>query len=299
MFTHMLRWLIMNITFDNVSFTYQPNSPFEHRALQNISFHIPSQSFVAIIGHTGSGKSTLIQHLNGLLIPTEGKVTIGEYELSREKKLENMKELRSKVGIVFQYPEHQLFEETVEKDIAFGPKNFGINEKTIQNRIKEVLPKVGLSEEMLSRSPFELSGGQMRRVAIAGVLASKPSVYVLDEPTAGLDPRGQKEIMDMFYELHHEEKVTTILVTHNMEDALRYADYIIILNHGEKYMEGTPEEIFSKEEEIQKVQLRVPPSIQFIKQFNERFQTDIPLKKHSLDELTEQIAKALRSNLDG
>lgn len=299
MFTHMLRWLTMNITFDNVSFTYQPNSPFEHRALQNISFYIPSQSFVAIIGHTGSGKSTLIQHLNGLLIPTEGKVTIGEYELSREKKLENMKELRSKVGIVFQYPEHQLFEETVEKDIAFGPKNFGINEKTIQNRIKEVLPKVGLSEEMLSRSPFELSGGQMRRVAIAGVLASKPSVYVLDEPTAGLDPRGQKEIMDMFYELHHEEKVTTILVTHNMEDALRYADYIIILNHGEKYMEGTPEEIFSKEEEIQKVQLRVPPSIQFIKQFNERFQTDIPLKKHSLDELTEQIAKALRSNLDG
>lgn len=289
----------MDIIFENVSFTYQPNSPFEHKALENISFHIPSQSFVAIIGHTGSGKSTLIQHLNGLLIPTEGKVTIGEYELTKEKKLENMKELRSKVGIVFQYPEHQLFEETVEKDIAFGPKNFGIDDATIENRIKEVLPKVGLTEEMLSRSPFELSGGQMRRVAIAGVLASKPSVYVLDEPSAGLDPRGQKEIMDMFYELHNQEKVTTILVTHNMEDALRYADYIIILNKGQKYMEGTPEEIFSKEEEILQVQLRVPQSIDFINQFNKRFETNISLKKHSLDELTDQIVKAIRSNTDG
>lgn len=222
----------MDITFENVSYTYQKNTPFEHKALENISFHIPKRSFVAIIGHTGSGKSTLIQHLNGLLIPTEGKVTIGEYELTKEKKPENMKALRSKVGIVFQYPEHQLFEETVEKDIAFGPKNFGLDDATIEKRIKEVLPKVGLSEELLSRSPFDLSGGQMRRVAIAGVLASKPSVYVLDEPTAGLDPRGQKEIMDMFYELHHEEKATTILVTHNMEDALKYADYIIILNKG-------------------------------------------------------------------
>lgn len=285
----------MDITFENVSYTYQKNTPFEHKALENISFYIPKRSFVAIIGHTGSGKSTLIQHLNGLLIPTEGKVTIGEYELTKEKKPENMKALRSKVGIVFQYPEHQLFEETVEKDIAFGPKNFGLDDATIEKRIKEVLPKVGLSEELLSRSPFDLSGGQMRRVAIAGVLASKPSVYVLDEPTAGLDPRGQKEIMDMFYELHHEEKATTILVTHNMEDALKYADYIIILNKGKKYMEGTPEEIFKHEEALHNVHLKVPQSIQFIKQFNERFQTDIPLKKHSLEELAEKIVKSIRS----
>lgn len=288
----------MDITFENVSYTYQKNTPFEHKALENISFHIPKRSFVAIIGHTGSGKSTLIQHLNGLLIPTEGKVTIGEYELTKEKKPENMKALRSKVGIVFQYPEHQLFEETVEKDIAFGPKNFGLDDATIEKRIKEVLPKVGLSEELLSRSPFDLSGGQMRRVAIAGVLASKPSVYVLDEPTAGLDPRGQKEIMDMFYELHHEEKATTILVTHNMEDALKYADYIIILNKGKKYMEGTPEEIFKHEEALHNVHLKVPQSIQFIKQFNERFQTDIPLKKHSLEELAEKIVKSIRSKTD-
>lgn len=288
----------MDITFENVSYTYQKNTPFEHKALENISFHIPKRSFVAIIGHTGSGKSTLIQHLNGLLIPTEGKVTIGEYELTKEKKPENMKALRSKVGIVFQYPEHQLFEETVEKDIAFGPKNFGLDDATIEKRIKEVLPKVGLTEELLSRSPFDLSGGQMRRVAIAGVLASKPSVYVLDEPTAGLDPRGQKEIMDMFYELHHEEKATTILVTHNMEDALKYADYIIILNKGKLYMEGTPEEIFKHEEALHNVHLKVPQSIQFIKQFNERFQTDIPLKKHSLEELAEKIVKSLRSKTD-
>lgn len=288
----------MDITFENVSYTYQKNTPFEHKALENISFHIPKRSFVAIIGHTGSGKSTLIQHLNGLLIPTEGKVTIGEYELTKEKKPENMKALRSKVGIVFQYPEHQLFEETVEKDIAFGPKNFGLDDATIEKRIKEVLPKVGLTEELLSRSPFDLSGGQMRRVAIAGVLASKPSVYVLDEPTAGLDPRGQKEIMDMFYELHHEEKATTILVTHNMEDALKYADYIIILNKGKKYMEGTPEEIFKHEEALHNVHLKVPQSIQFIKQFNKRFQTDIPLKKHSLEELAEKIVKSLRSKTD-
>lgn len=288
----------MDITFENVSYTYQKNTPFEHKALENISFHIPKRSFVAIIGHTGSGKSTLIQHLNGLLIPTEGKVTIGEYELTKEKKPENMKALRSKVGIVFQYPEHQLFEETVEKDIAFGPKNFGLDDATIEKRIKEVLPKVGLSEELLSRSPFDLSGGQMRRVAIAGVLASKPSVYVLDEPTAGLDPRGQKEIMDMFYELHHEEKATTILVTHNMEDALKYADYIIILNKGKKYMEGTPEEIFKHEEALYNVHLKVPQSIQFIKQFNERFQTDIPLKKYSLEELAEKIVKSIRSKTD-
>src|SRR5690625_4782922 len=197
----------MDITFENVSYTYQPNTPFAHEALTDISFHIPSRTFVAIIGHTGSGKSTLIQHLNGLLIPTKGKVTVGHYELAKEKKLKEMKELRSKVGIVFQYPEHQLFEETVEKDIAFGPKNFGIDERTIKDRTAEVLPKVGLNPELLERSPFELSGGQMRRVAIAGVLATQPEVYVLDEPTAGLDPRGQKEIMNLFYQLHQTENV--------------------------------------------------------------------------------------------
>src|SRR5690625_1278111 len=283
----------MDITFKHVSYTYQPNTPFAHNALQDISFHIPSGSFVAIIGHTGSGKSTLIQHLNGLLTPTEGKVIVGDYHLKKEEKLKKMKELRSKVGVVFQYPEHQLFEETVEKDIAFGPENFGVPPRTIKERIAEILPKVGLNSEYLTRSPFELSGGQMRRVAIAGVLATKPSVYVLDEPTAGLDPKGQKEIMNMFYNMHKEEKVTTILVTHNMEDALNYADYLIILNKGKKYMEGLPADIFPKEEDLHKVHLDIPESIQFIKQYNRKFNVNIPLTKKSPKEIAAQIKQTI------
>lgn len=285
----------MDITFKNVSYTYQPNSPFEHQALKDISLHIPSGSFVAIIGHTGSGKSTLIQHLNGLIRPTEGEITIGPYTLSPDKKLKEMKELRNHVGVVFQYPEHQLFEETVEKDIAFGPENFAVPKEIIQNRVKEVITQVGLNETMLERSPFELSGGQMRRVAIAGVLAIKPDIYVLDEPTAGLDPRGQKEIMDMFYTLHHEsEKQTTILITHSMEDALQYADYIIILNEGEKYMEGRPEEIFAQEEAIKQVHLEIPESIRFIKAFNKRFNTSYPLIKQSSEQIANLITETLR-----
>lgn len=283
----------MDITFKQVSYTYQPNTPFAHHALKDVSFHIPSGAFVAIIGHTGSGKSTMIQHLNGLLTPTKGEVIIGDYKLSNEKKLKEMKDLRSKVGVVFQYPEHQLFEETVEKDIAFGPQNFGVEQDTIKERIAEILPKVGLSEELLVRSPFELSGGQMRRVAIAGVLASKPKVYVLDEPTAGLDPKGQKEIMDMFYTMHHEEKVTTILVTHSMEDALNYSDYLIILNKGEKYMEGRPEDIFTKEKELHKVHLQVPESIQFLKKYNVTFNTNLPLTKKSPKDIAALIKQSI------
>lgn len=285
----------MDIIFKNVSYTYQPKSPFEHQALKDVSFNIPSGSFVAIIGHTGSGKSTLIQHLNGIIRPTEGEIQIGDYMISAEKKLKEMKALRSKVGVVFQYPEHQLFEETIEKDIAFGPENFGVPEEIIERRIKEVMKKVGLNESMLNKSPFELSGGQMRRVAIAGVLASEPRIYVLDEPTAGLDPRGQKEIMDMFYDIHHEkEEQTTILVTHSMEDALQYADYIIILNQGEKYMEGIPEDIFNKEDALKAVHLELPESIQFLQAYNKRFNTQFPLKKQSIREITNRIMQNMQ-----
>lgn len=279
----------MDISFENVSYTYQPNTPFAHQALKNLSFTIPKQSFTAIIGHTGSGKSTLLQHLNGLIRPTEGKVTIGPYTLTKGKKEAEMKQLRSEVGVVFQYPEHQLFEETIEKDIAFGPMNFGVPERHIKERIKQIMPQVGLDESFLERSPFELSGGQMRRVAIAGVLAVKPKIYVLDEPTAGLDPKGQQEIMDMFATIHEEEQATTILVTHSMEDALKYADYLIILNKGELYMEGRPEEIFVQKEALEKVQLQVPQSIQFIQQFNEKFDANLPLTIDSIDMLASQI----------
>src|SRR5690625_3083742 len=285
----------MDITFENVSYTYQPNSPFAHQALSDVSFHIPSGTYVAIIGHTGSGKSTLIQHLNGLIRPTTGKVTIGDNVLTSEERPEDMKQLRSKVGIVFQYPEHQLFEETVEKDIAFGPKNFGFSEKEIDQATKELLPKVGLSLDLLERSPFDLSGGQMRRVAIAGVLATKPKVLVLDEPTAGLDPRGQEEMMDMFHQLHEAENLTTILVTHSMEDALKYAEHVIILNQGTVYMEGAPLEVFSQKEALQAVHLDQPDIIRFLSNFKERFGIEIQYKGQSF----EQIAKEMKQVILG
>lgn len=289
----------MDITFKDVTYIYQQNSPFEHKAIENLSFHIPSGSFVAIIGHTGSGKSTLIQHLNGLSTPSEGEVQIGDFKLTKDEKPKDMKSLRSRVGVVFQYPEHQLFEETVAKDIAFGPENFDVPQAEIERRTKEVIHAVRLPEELLERSPFDLSGGQKRRVAIAGVLAVKPDVLVLDEPTAGLDPRGQKEIMDMFYRLHQEEGLTTILVTHSMEDALQYADQILILNKGTKFMEGKPAEVFSQKEALQSVQLDVPEMVEFLNEFEHKFGEPIPFKNQSVTEIAasiQQILKGVDSN---
>lgn len=284
----------MDITFKDVSYIYQKNTPFAHLALDDISFSIPSGSFVAIIGHTGSGKSTLIQHLNGLAAPTEGEVMIGDFRITNKEKPKDMKKLRSQVGVVFQYPEHQLFEETIAKDIAFGPQNFGVADREIEKRIQEIIPMVGLSEDLLERSPFDLSGGQMRRVAIAGVLAVKPRILVLDEPTAGLDPRGQKEIMDMFYHLHQKENMTTVLVTHSMEDAVKYADHIIILNKGKKYMEGRPEEVFTQVEALNKVQLDTPEMIQFLDKFARKFKREIPFQKQTSDQLAKEIQQVLR-----
>ena len=284
----------MDITFKNVTYIYQKNSPFEHKAIDNLSFYIPSGSFVAIIGHTGSGKSTLIQHLNGLSVPSDGEVRIGEYKLTNEEKLKNMKDLRSKVGVVFQYPEHQLFEETVAKDIAFGPENFGVSQEEIKKRTKEVIRAVRLPEDLLERSPFDLSGGQKRRVAIAGVLAVQPDVLVLDEPTAGLDPRGQQEIMDMFADLHKTRGLTTILVTHSMEDALKYADHILIMNKGTKFMEGSPEEVFSQKEALHSVQLDVPEVVQFLNRFEEKMGKKIPFENQSIAEIAQSIKQFLK-----
>lgn len=283
----------MDIVFQQVSYIYQPNSPFEHQALKNLSFSIASGSFVAIVGHTGSGKSTLIQHLNGLLRPTVGEVRIGEYQLKANEKLANIKALRRQVGVVFQYPEHQLFEETVEKDIAFGPKNFGIASADIERRIPQVMKAVNLPLDLLKRSPFELSGGQMRRVAIAGVLALEPTLLVLDEPTAGLDPKGQLEIMDMFAALHKQKGLTTVLVTHNMEDALKYADHVIILENGTKYLEGKPEDIFIEKEKLESVQLDLPEEIQFLQTFQQRFGLSIPYRGQSITELAHEIKQRL------
>lgn len=283
----------MDISFKNVSYIYQENTPFEHRAIEDLNFTIESGSFVAIIGHTGSGKSTLIQHLNGLTIPSRGEVRVGEFVLNQEGKPKDIRNLRSKVGVVFQYPEHQLFEETVYKDIAFGPQNFGVNEQEIKKRIASILPSVGLPDSVLERSPFDLSGGQKRRVAIAGVLAMKPKVLVLDEPTAGLDPRGQKEMMNMFNDIHQKQNLTTIFVTHNMEDALKYADKVIILNKGKKFMEGKPLEVLRQRENLQQVQLDTPEVIDFIDKYNHRFNDNLVYQNESIIDIAAEVKRRL------
>ncbi|PFM75061.1 energy-coupling factor ABC transporter ATP-binding protein [Bacillus sp. AFS077874] len=285
----------MQITFEKVGYTYQPKTPFEHRALYDIDVTIPNGSYYAVIGHTGSGKSTFLQHLNGLLQPTEGIAKIDDITLLSNKKNKNLKSLRKKVGLVFQFPEQQLFEETVEKDICFGPMNFGVSEDEAKKRAKDLIEKVGLSEEYLMKSPFELSGGQMRRVAIAGVLAMEPEVLVLDEPTAGLDPSGQKALMDMFYDLHKEKGLTIILVTHSMEDAARYADTIHVLQKGTTYLKGSPLEVFSYEKELEEIGLQIPLSLKFHQDLNQK----LGIKEKATSLTIEQLANYIANLYNG
>ncbi|PEJ47448.1 MULTISPECIES: energy-coupling factor ABC transporter ATP-binding protein [unclassified Bacillus (in: firmicutes)] len=280
----------MQITFEKVGYTYQPKTPFEHRALYDIDVTIPDGSYYAVIGHTGSGKSTFLQHLNGLLQPTEGIAKIDDITLVSNKKNKNLKSLRKKVGLVFQFPEQQLFEETVEKDICFGPMNFGVSEDEAKKRAKDLIEKVGLSEDFLMKSPFELSGGQMRRIAIAGVLAMEPDVLVLDEPTAGLDPSGQKALMDMFYELHKEKGLTIILVTHSMEDAARYADTIHVLQKGTTYLKGSPLEVFSFESELEEIGLQIPLSLKFHQELNQKLGINEKATSLTIEQLADYIA---------
>lgn len=283
----------MDIELQRVGFSYAAGTPFEKRALYEVDFKIDSGTYQAIIGHTGSGKSTVLQHFNGLLKPTEGQVDIGDYRITAGKKAKNLKEVRQYVGIVFQFPEHQLFEETVLKDIMFGPLNFGVSKEGAEARARELITLVGLPTEVLEKSPFDLSGGQMRRVAIAGVLAMKPDVIVLDEPTAGLDPRGQKEIMDMFYTLHKEEGLTTILVTHSMEDAARYADDIIIMHDGKNVLRGTPRDIFADAATLRGYRLEPPRIVRFQEKVEK-------LLGHPLDTVClteEELAKSVAKHL--
>lgn len=280
----------MDISLQNVEYRYQIGTPFEHLAIQDISVHIPAGTFLAVIGHTGSGKSTLLQHLNALLQPTKGTVIIGDRAINASQKQKNLKDVRQKVGIVFQFPEHQLFEETVEKDIIFGPMNFGVSEAVAKQRARAALKNVGLTEEILVKSPFDLSGGQMRRVAIAGVLAMEPDCLVLDEPTAGLDPRGRKEIMEMFYTLHKERKLSTILVTHSMEDAARYADQIVILKTGRMVKQGTPEEIFSAPRDLMELGLDVPEVVRFQLQLEEKLGFHLDKVYLSIEQLSAALA---------
>ena len=278
----------MDIRFKQVGFAYQAGTPFEMRALHDVTFSVKDGSYVAIIGHTGSGKSTILQHLNALLKPTEGIVELGDKTIDSTTGNKDLKPLRKKVGIVFQFPEAQLFEETVEKDIAFGPKNFGVSEEEALNIAAEVIQTVGLPAEVLKKSPFDLSGGQMRRVAIAGVLAMKPEVLVLDEPTAGLDPKGRLEMMEMFYKLNKEQNMTIVLVTHQMNDVSDYAGHVVVIESGKVVKEGSPKEVFADASWLLEKQLGVPTTLAFVEKLKEKgWTTDkMPL---TLDELADAI----------
>lgn len=246
----------MSIALEHVNYIYSPGTAYEKRALNDISLEIGQGQFVGIIGHTGSGKSTLIQHLNGLMKATSGDILYDGQSIYAEGY--DMRKLRSQVGLVFQYPEHQLFEVDVISDVCFGPKNQGLSEEESEKNAREALELVGFPEKYYKQSPFELSGGQKRRVAIAGVLAMKPKVLILDEPTAGLDPKGRDEILDQIAKLHKEIGMTVVLVSHSMEDVARYVDRIIVMNKGEKMLDSTPKEVFRHYKELEEVGLAAP-----------------------------------------
>lgn len=286
--------MIMKI--ENLNFIYNPNTPFEKRALDNISLEIEQGEFIGLIGHTGSGKSTLVQHLNGLLKPTSGKIIIDGVNITEKEA--NLKEIRQKVGLVFQYPEHQLFEETIYKDIAFGPKNLGLNEEEVKARVKEAMELVGLDyEELKDRSPFELSGGQKRRVAIAGVLAMKPKILVLDEPTAGLDPRGRDEILGEIQQLYDKENMTIILVSHSMEDIAKLVNRILVMLRGKVVIDGKTRDVFKRANELEGLGLGVPQITKFMMKLKER-DNSIRDTILTVEEAKEEILEYLRRKKD-
>jgi energy-coupling factor transport system ATP-binding protein len=253
----------MSIEVKNISHIYSEGLPHESVALFDISFDIADGEFVGIIGHTGSGKSTLLQHLNGLLKPKSGQIVVGGVDITAGKV--SMIDVRRRTGLVFQYPEYQLFEETVAKDVAFGPTNLGLSPEEINKRVEEALVLVGLDyHEFKDKSPFDLSGGEKRKVAIAGVIAMKPEVLILDEPTAGLDPKAHRDILKMIENIHEHEKNITILVTHKMDDVARLADKVLVMESGRLVMNGTPAEIFSRKEELQAMGLSIPEATELI-----------------------------------
>lgn len=264
------------IIFDQVSYTYNPNTPFAVDVLNNVNLTIPENKVTAIIGHTGSGKSTLIQHLNVLLRPTAGTMTVAGEKVTATSEHATLKSLRKKVGVVFQFPEAQLFEESVLKDVMFGPLNFEISEEEAMRIAKEKLALVGIPEHLYERSPFDLSGGQMRRVAIAGVLALEPEVLVLDEPTAGLDPLGHKSMMEMFIDLQQTTNITLVLVTHQMDDVAKYADNVIVMEKGTMVKNGTPAEVFADASWLDQKQLSLPQAMSFMAKIDNQLDIAMP-----------------------
>ncbi len=278
----------MSLILDKVSYIYSPGNAYETVAIDNVSLRIRDNEFIGIIGHTGSGKSTLIQHMNGLLAPTSGDIYFNGKDIS--EKGFNKQELRSKVGMVFQYPEHQLFEATVFEDIAFGPSNLGLSKEEIDDRVYEALKLVEFPEDLISASPFDLSGGQKRRAAIAGVLAMKPEILILDEPTAGLDPKGRDDILDMVNNMHKSTGNTVVLVSHSMEDIARLVDRIIVMNKGKVAYDDTPKEVYKNYKELEQMGLRAP-QITYLMHDLKNLGYDVSTDATTVDEASAEILR--------
>lgn len=282
----------MSIEITGLYHTYQTGTPYETHALKDINLKIESGEFIGLIGHTGSGKSTLVQHLNGLLKPSQGQIIIEGTDITQ--KGVKLKEIRQKVGLVFQYPEHQLFEETVLKDVGFGPQNLGLSAREIDKRVKKALEVVNLDYDVIKdQSPFNLSGGQKRRVAIAGVLAMEPKYLILDEPTAGLDPRGRDEILNQIKELHLQLKITVILVSHSMDDVARLADRLLVMHNGAIELAGSPREVFQQPQTLKEIGLGVPTVSALLQQLNSKG-FDVRTDLLTMEEAKEEIIQALR-----
>ena len=283
----------MSIELKNVTYTYSQGTAYESHALKDINLVIPDGQFIGVIGHTGSGKSTLIQHLNGLVKATSGTIYFNGQDIYDEDF--DLRELRNRVGLVFQYPEHQLFETTIFDDVCFGPKNQGLSKEEAGLRAFEALRSVGLPEELYYQSPFDLSGGQKRRVAIAGVLAMKPEVLILDEPTAGLDPAGRDEILDLIARMHKEKGITVILVSHSMEDVAKYVERIIVMNHGQVMFDNTPCEVFKHYKELEEVGLAAPQVTYIMHELKARG-ADVDVDATTIEEAAEEIARVWKQN---
>lgn len=281
----------MSIQVKNLRYVYNEGMPFESIALDDVSFEINDGEFVGVIGHTGSGKSTLLQQFNGLLKPKSGDIIVNGINITGQGI--SMKDVRKKIGLVFQYPEYQLFEETVKQDVAFGPLNLGLSQEEVQNRVREAISLVGLDyEEIAERSPFDLSGGQKRRVAIAGVIAMKPEVLILDEPTAGLDPKAHKELLQEIKMIHKDQGNILILVSHNMRDIANLADKVLVMDKGKLTMSGTPRQVFARRDELTTIGLSVPPVAEILYQLRDKgFQ--IKPDVLNMDEAVEELMKRL------
>ncbi len=282
----------MELLVNNLCYTYSKGTAFEKTALKNVSFSVKEGSFTGIIGHSGSGKSTLVQHLNGLIKVQSGEIRIGDKVLNSQNS--DIKGLCFQVGVVFQYPEQQLFADTVYNDIAFGPKNMGLSEKEIELRVNTAAELVGLSKDLFDKSPFMISGGQKRRTAIAGIIAMEPDILVLDEPTAGLDPKGRDEILKAITKVHKQMNMSVILVSHSMEDVSNYCEKLIVMNKGEVYLEGTREEVFKKTDELKKIGLSSPAVTVMAQRLKKEYNIDLGEKIYTVDDVFEAVKNKLK-----